>query len=226
VTSCETNTIDAVPAPAPYTLWRASLTSLPSAADLQLLSTEERSASVRFSFARDARRYLAAHVALRKALASWVGTQPADLRFVTGRFGKPALAPTASCGFNMSRSGDVAIIAVSSFAEIGVDVELLRECPDALAVAALNFSASECEQLEALVASERSAAFLRCWTRREACLKAVGSGLSIAPQQFETGASPRRNSVAVPTPEGPVQVEVESLTLDAGTIVSVARTMS
>jgi 4'-phosphopantetheinyl transferase len=199
-----------------------ALDHLPAADEIGLLSADERAKAARFVFERDRRRYLAAHVALRRALAECVGRAPADLRFVTGAFGKPSLVDDAGWSFSLSHSGDVAVIALAQQGPIGVDLELQRDVPDALALAALNFTPSECEQLRALSGPERGAAFLQCWTRKEACLKAIGSGLSIPAGAFETGLGATRDHVVVPTDEEPVDLVVESLRERAGMFVAVA----
>jgi len=217
------DTTEALAAPSPYRVWKVALDDLPSAEDVALLAPGERVAAARFVFERDRRRYLAAHVALRKTLAAYLGDRPENLRFETGGFGKPSLVHSAPCVFNMSRSGDVAVIAVAPRGQIGVDVELVRAVPDAMALAARYFCASEREQLQALAGRERDTTFLRGWTRKEACLKAIGSGLSIAPHLFETGTLAARRNVVVPTDSAPVHLVVESLPEAAGMLVALAR---
>ena len=217
------DTTEPLVAPSPFRVWKIALADLPSADDIALLAPGEHAMAARFVFERDRRRYLAAHVALRKTLATCLGDRPENLRFESGGFGKPSLVHAAPCAFNLSRSGDFAVIAVAQHGQIGVDVELVRAVPDAMALAARNFSASEHEQLLALAGPERDAAFLRCWTRKEACLKAIGSGLSIAPHLFETGTFASRKNVVVPTDSGPVEVIVESLPASAEMIVAIAR---
>ena len=217
------DTTELLAAPPPFRVWKIALADLPCADDIALLAPGEHAVAARFVFERDRRRYLAAHVALRKTLATCLGDRPENLRFESGGFGKPLLVHAAPCAFNLSRSGDVAVIAVAQDGQIGVDVELVRAVPDAMALAARNFSASEHEQLLALAGPQRDAAFLRCWTRKEACLKAIGSGLSIAPHLFETGIYATRGNVVVPTDRGPVDVVVESLPEDAGMVVALAR---
>jgi len=217
------DTTAALVAPSPYRVWKIALDELPSAADIALLAPGEHAVAARFVFERDRRRYLAAHVVLRKTLATCLGDRPENLRFVSGAFGKPLLAHAEPCAFNLSRSGDIAVIAVAQQGQIGVDVELVRAVPDAMALAARNFCASEREPLQPLAGPERDSAFLRGWTRKEACLKAIGSGLSIAPHLFETGIYATRRSVVVPTDSGPVDVIVESLPENAEMIVAIAR---
>jgi len=215
--------IIAMDAPPPYRLWRAALTSMPSVDAIRLLSSDERAAAARLAFEADRRRYLAAHLALRRALESCVAIAPADLCFTVGPAGKPALARPPSCHFSLSRSADIAVISVAESVPIGVDVELQRVVPDALALAARNFTPAECEELGSLEGPERDVAFLRCWTRKEACLKAIGCGLSIEPRLVEVGQTPDRRRARIPTATGPVQVVVESLAATGNLVVSIAR---
>jgi 4'-phosphopantetheinyl transferase len=217
------DTSEALVAPSPYRVWKIALADMPSADDIAWLAPGERAAAARLVFERDRRRYLATHVALRKTLATYLGDRPENLRFESGGFGKPLLVHPEPCAFNLSRSGDVAVIAVAGEGHIGVDVELVRAMPSAMTLALHNFCASEREPLQALAGLERDTAFLRCWTRKEACLKAIGSGLSIAPRLFETGIHAMRRNVVVPTDGGHVEVVVESLPDDSQMVVAIAR---
>jgi hypothetical protein len=75
---------------------------------------------------------------------------------------------------------------------------MLRPVPDAAALAAEHFTRREQEALAALPARDRDQAFLTCWTRKEACLKAIGVGLLLSPQSFEVGIAPDCRSVELP----------------------------
>jgi 4'-phosphopantetheinyl transferase len=125
----------------------------------------------------------------------------------------------------MSHSEDVALVALADagVGEIGVDVEMLRPMPDATALARQNFSASENEELAATAAGDQALAFLLGWTRKEACLKAIGSGLSIAPNTFSAGLDMGARSVTIDTPEGTASVWVQSLRHGTDVIASLAR---
>ena len=214
-----------LPAPAPFKLWHLALHDLPAPPRLATLSPHEHGRAARFVFERDRRRYLAAHVALRELLAERTGVPPQALTFEEGPFGKPALASPARCAFNMSHSEDVALVALAdaSVGEIGVDVEMLRPMPDAAALARQNFSASENDELAATAAPDQALAFLLGWTRKEACLKAIGSGLSIAPNIFTAGLDMGARSVAIDTPEGTATVWVQSFRHGADVVGSLAR---
>jgi 4'-phosphopantetheinyl transferase len=156
-------------------LWRVDLDAVTF--DDEPSAAEQRRAA-RFMRADDGRRYLASHAALRDLL----GTREA---WAAGEHGKPALASPPP-HFNMSRRGGVALIGVSATDEVGVDVEPLQPMADANELAQLHFTPREREALDRAAARDR--AFLRCWTRKEACMKATGLGLSLAPSSFECGA--------------------------------------
>jgi 4'-phosphopantetheinyl transferase len=191
-------------------LWCLDLLAPPALPQQAGLSAQEFQKAARFVFERDRRRYLSAHSQLRRLLADYTGIAPARLEFEEGPFGKPALRNGGRCSFNLSHSEDAAVVLIADEGEIGVDVEMLRVMPDALALAERNFSTSENASLRDMVSSARDQAFLTGWTRKEACLKAIGSGLSIAPDTFTAGLAHRACTTQVPTPHGTARVEVDS----------------
>lgn len=211
----------ALPAPAPLRLWKVALSAMPPAAALTCLSQAERARAQRFAFAHLRRRHLAAHVALRETLAECTGLAAQSLQFIEGPFGKPALSPP-HCAFNMSHSDDVALIAVAPQGETGVDIEVLRVVEQCEELARRNFTPTEHREVADAPPDQRDLVFLRCWTRKEACLKAVGSGFSIAPDCFEAGAGVQPHQVLVPTPEGAVALHVESLPEVDGCVMALA----
>ncbi|MBT2332545.1 4'-phosphopantetheinyl transferase superfamily protein [Variovorax paradoxus] len=164
----------------------------------RVLSDEERERAARLQFAADRRRYVAAHVALRHALAEQTGERAEALRFTRSAFGKPSLSGWPRVRFSLSHSQALGLIAIGGRGPLGVDVEQLRQVPDALELAEQNFTRCEYEALAALPAVERHRAFLTCWTRKEACLKAIGLGLIVPPNRFEVGLESDCRSVEVP----------------------------
>jgi 4'-phosphopantetheinyl transferase len=92
--------------------------------------------------------------------------------------------------FNVSHSGSVAVLAFARGRALGVDVEQLRENFDHEAIACRFFSEEEQRQLAALQPSERYQGFFRCWTRKEAYIKAQGTGLSLPLHQFDVSLKP------------------------------------
>jgi 4'-phosphopantetheinyl transferase len=149
------------------------------------LSDDERARAARFVFERDARRFVVARSALRTILGGYLGLEPGHLTFSYGAYGKPALdGDSAGLTFNLSHSGEVAVVAAGWGRALGVDVEQWRPLPDLAALAARSFAPRERAALDALPERERPPAFFRCWTRKEAFIKATGEGLAHALEAF------------------------------------------
>ncbi|MGH9277024.1 MAG: 4'-phosphopantetheinyl transferase family protein [Acidimicrobiales bacterium] len=161
-------------------VWVAPLDiSIPRA----VLSPAEQRRADAFAFPDDARRYTAAHAWLRHVLAAELGTSPAAVEF-DPEPGKPRLAGGAGPSFNLSHAGEVALIAVAAV-EVGVDIEPLGPAQPLEAMC----TPAEREALAAIAMEDRSEAFLRLWTAKEAYLKAIGAGLTVEPDTIEVGLS-------------------------------------
>lgn len=204
-------------------LWLVDLRSSPSLALQAWLAPPELQKATRFVFERDRRRHLAAHTALRKLLAARTLTAPQDLQFTEGPFGKPVLRNASGCSFNLSHSEDDAAVLIAADGEVGVDIEVLRAMPDAHDLAQRNFSAQECAALARIDPALRDSAFLTGWTRKEACLKAIGSGLSIAPHTFTAGIAHDALRTCITTPQGIAEVSMQSFCHEERLLVACAR---
>ncbi|MGY3528308.1 4'-phosphopantetheinyl transferase family protein [Bradyrhizobium sp. USDA 4452] len=144
------------------------------------LSEAERRRAEWLKSERDRRRFIACRGQLRQVLASRLGIAPSDVELEYGQLGKPHLShrmPSRNLRFSVSRSEDVAVIALSTGQEVGVDIEAIRPVPEADEIAALCFSASDYESYAALGPDDRLAGFFRRWTRLEAISKGLGCGL-------------------------------------------------
>lgn len=146
--------------------------------------------------ARAARRiqrrnqWVTARGALRLLLAAHA-RQPAEaLRFSDGPQGKPALVDHPALRFNLSHSGELALVAIAWQRELGVDIEQEQPRPGLLNVARRFFSASERAALAQIPPDQQAAAFFRCWARKEAYIKARGGGLSIPLRHFDVTLTP------------------------------------
>ena len=158
-----------------------------------VLSDDERARADRFACERDRRRFVVARAGLRRVLGARLGARPESVELVYGAHGKPALAPRfADCDlrFNLSHRDDLAVYAISSGREIGVDVEAIHEIPDADPIAARFFSAREYEEYRALDPHDRPRAFFNCWTGKEAFVKAIGDGVFHALDRFDVTLAP------------------------------------
>lgn len=157
-------------------------------AHARLLSELERARAARFHSAVDGARFLVAHGQLRRVLAVQLGLPPEAVGFVAGPHGKPGLAGAAAASglcFNMSHSGDLGLVGWSWHREIGVDVEVWRPTRDQAALVRRFFSPAEIAAWEALPLEQRHEAFFNLWTRKEAYVKALGRGLSLALDSFD-----------------------------------------
>ena len=136
-------------------------------------------------------------------------TDPGGIEFVYDAFGKPGLRPESGrpLEFNLSHSAGRALIAVTTHCRVGVDLESLQARSDGAEIARRFFSAAEFQQLSALPDPRFAEAFLGCWTKKEACLKACGCGLTIPMNRVSVPltANPAHDPVdACPAPEDPV----------------------
>jgi 4'-phosphopantetheinyl transferase len=154
------------------------------------LESHELERAGRFHFEKHRRHFIVARGFLRTVVARYLKTQPEALRFVYGAYGKPALASEHSLRFNLSHSNEVALLAVARDAELGVDVEYVRADFASEDIARRFFSRAEVEAFNALPKDEQVAAFFRCWTRKEAYIKAIGKGLSQALDAFDVTLAP------------------------------------
>ncbi len=168
-------------------VWLADL----SAPDpgLHSLSQPERQRAARFIADLHRRRYVIAHHALRLVLASYLDAEPSAIDFETAEGGKPFL-PGHPFRFNLSHSGDLALIGLAREREIGIDIEAVRSSADLPAVARRFFAPAEVAALERRPEHERLETFFRIWTRKEAYIKALGGGLAIPLDSFEVSLDP------------------------------------
>lgn len=176
-------------------LWRIDLATVATAEQRweQILSVDERTRAARFHFSRDRQYFTATRGLLRTILASYAASDPKELVFRYSDKDKPSLSPGHSgtqLEFNVSHSGSVALLAFAQGKAVGVDVEQVRENFEHEAIARRFFSEDEQRQLAALAPSERYGGFFRCWTRKEAYIKAQGTGLSLPLHEFDVSLRP------------------------------------
>ena len=171
-------------------VWPIWLTASPGAAEIYraLLSPDERARAKRFVFDRHRENFELSQGALRILLSKYINLAPQKITFSLGARGKPAVA---GLGFNKSHSAQLALFAIGTGGEIGVDVEALRELPDASSISERYFCPSEAHELLSLTnPAARQAAFFRCWTRKEAYMKATGDGFYISLNEFQVTLLP------------------------------------
>ena len=144
-----------------------------------VLDKDELATAARFKFPALRQRYIISHGILRQFLAEFVNEPAANIRIKRTEFGKPFLPDYSELSFNISHSGDILAIAISSLCQLGVDVEcdksrntwdgLVKKC----------FAPEEAAYWYNLDNAERSRAFYQFWVKKEAFVKAVGKGITL-----------------------------------------------
>jgi 4'-phosphopantetheinyl transferase len=171
-------------------VWIARLSGAAGLGTLEsTLSCSERSRAERFRFEKDRIKYIFSQGVLRQVLGGYLRTSPERIEFKSNEFGKPFLderVGNRELLFNMSNSEDVVVVAVTTGRAVGVDVEHLRPIDEINSMASYYFSANELALLSAAPCHQREHVFYVCWTRKEAYIKAVGKGLSIPLNSFDT----------------------------------------
>ena len=143
------------------------------------LSRAERERAARFRSQRERRRYVAARTFLRSLLARYLSCSPTEVVLGHASGGKPELrSGTGQLRFNLTRSGELAAAAIGAAREVGVDVERVDPARHPERLASRVLSPAEVAELDATApGAERQQGFLRAWTRKEALLKACGTGI-------------------------------------------------
>lgn len=176
-------------------LWAASLQVSPQrlAGFAAMLSEDERERAARFKFEQLRNRFIAGRGMLRSVVARYLEVNPAMPAFTYSGHGKPVLTPGLArepLHFNLAHTGDLALLAVTRLAPLGVDVECVRPIKDAEALVARFFSARENDLFQPLNPDQKPAAFFNLWTRKEALLKATGEGITGGLNQVEVSFLP------------------------------------
>jgi 4'-phosphopantetheinyl transferase len=149
--------------------------------DALVLSAEERDRARRFAFPHLTARFVVAHGRMRALLGAALDRDPAGLEFVASAHGKPELAG-GGIHFSLSHSGDLAALAIAAF-PLGLDIEMIR--PVDRALPERFFAPAERRGLRGLPPDVWDQAFFRCWTRKEAVIKALGLGLAFPLEDFD-----------------------------------------
>jgi 4'-phosphopantetheinyl transferase len=175
-------------------VWLLACRQSPEVLDelLSVLDAEERRRADRYRFEADRNRFIASRGALREVLAAYLQCAPRDVLFSLAEHGKPHLAEPCdrSLRFNLSTSGDWAMLAVTLGREVGVDVERINSERADRGIVSYYFAPGEIQALEAMDEADWLQGFFNCWTRKEAFIKATGEGLSRPLDSFEVSLQP------------------------------------
>ena len=181
--------------------WRVSLDVPPDSVRwaASILSADEVKRADRFRFEKDRHRFTLSHASLRDILSRYLYRSPEDIQIVIGEHGKPTVTSKIKLDFNLSHSGDFALIAVSKGRKVGVDVEEHRQDMEHEKIAKRFFSAKENAEWHALPADEKLTGFFNCWTRKEAYIKAHGLGLLLPLESFDVTLAPNKPAALLAT---------------------------
>lgn len=165
----------------PFPLWFVRPGPALDGESLALLSDEERHHVARLRTPAHRHRNLRVRLTLRGLVEQICGVPAGMQHYARNRWGKPMLVGVPGLNFSLSYSGDYGVIGISTEHEIGVDIERERPIADVAELSSLCFADDEQSQAEQ--------AFLVAWTRKEACLKALGRGLQIRPDRVRCGCT-------------------------------------
>lgn len=200
-------------------VWRISIDAASPreliAARRALLTPAELVRAGRFYTSRLADQWVLGRGALRAILSRYTGVGAGAIVLETETHGKPVMRMPRAQGeapsFNLSHAGDVALMAVTRTVAIGVDIERIREMRDGDRVAKRFFSEAEYAQYAALPPDERATGFFRCWTRKEAFIKAIGEGLSRPLSTFDVTLRPGDTARLVRVKDAPDEAKEWSM---------------
>ena len=152
-----------------------------------VLSDDESERQQRFHFAADRHRYLVSHALVRRVLSHYEDIAPADWEFSSGEFGKPEIANpgVAALRFNLTHTPQLTACIVTLSHDCGIDTEQLNPRHKLDGVAKRMFSEAEHMELQQYSGQNYLEHFYRCWTLREAYVKARGIGISFPTRKLK-----------------------------------------
>ena len=175
-------------------LWRIDLDRCDASSAWKTLSPDEVEQSRRYVHTLHGERYAIGRAFLRETLVQYLNARPSELRFRYSSFGKPELdGPFAGAlYFNVSHCENEFVAIIASVDQIGVDIERIRPLSDERELAERFFAPREYAQYASLPRELQTRGFFNAWTRKEAFLKARGTGLQTPLDAFEVSLDPRQ----------------------------------
>ncbi len=180
------------------------------------LAPDEQARAARYRRPTDRDRFVAARGALRGILGRYLGVSARAIRFDYGPHGKPALmsglTPSQpALTFSLAHSRSLALCAVADGCALGIDIEWVQPALAQERIAERFFATGEVATLRSLPASEQPLAFFRCWTRKEAFVKALGQGLMYPLNRFEVSLAPTEPPALLSVADAPAEAAAWSL---------------
>lgn len=182
------------------------LSFVPKIAQYQaVLTTEELAIAERFKYPELKQRYIINHGILRQLLAQYVDELAADIAIEKAQYGKPFLAAHPELSFNMSHTGNILAIAISSQCQLGIDVEHYKTRNTWSGMVKKCFAAEEADYWHSLNATQQARAFYQFWVKKEAFVKAVGQGITLGLDQCVVNPDDFTSFLRLPTHAGLVE---------------------
>lgn len=143
------------------------------------LSSDELVRADRFIQSLHQSRFIAARYGLRCILARYLKCVPASVTFACHQRGKPFLGQQhqANLSFNLSHSGDWAVLAVTARGNVGVDIEKIAVNDNLQQLGDFAFDETEKKLFAGFSPARKVRGFYRLWTKKESRLKMLGTGL-------------------------------------------------
>jgi 4'-phosphopantetheinyl transferase len=211
-------------------VWRAALNQpAPVVAELgRLLTAQETERAARFHSDTHRSHFIVGRGRLRQILARYLDLPPAQIEIGYGVYGKPLLQPGvygADVRFNLSHSGELALYVLTCGRDVGIDIERVNPAAADEATVKRFFSTHEQAKLCALPKEVWTAAFFRCWTRKEAYLKGKGAGLATPLDQFDVSLAPHEPAALIAhrgNPQEPSRWQLRDLAAGDGYAAALA----
>ncbi len=176
-------------------VWRISTALKEDALKIfdSVLSPDQRARAERMRVAEKRQQYIIAQGLTRILIGNVLDADPTAFEFDRGPKGKPYLGGAfadAGIQFNMTHTSHMALVAITLTREVGIDIERIRENLQWEKLARRYFSPLEYSGYSELHEDVRLRAFFTCWTRKEAVLKAIGTGLGGGLASFDVSVDP------------------------------------
>jgi len=150
----------------------------------RVISKDEKEKATKFRFKKDQNIFIISRGVLRILSAYYLNMGAKNIVFKYGEYGKPEYDFYSDLKFNISHSGDLIVLSFAKDFDIGVDIEKVKDDFDVLEIASNFFSTLEIETLKKIPKAQQVYYFYRCWTRKEAFIKAKSLGLSFPLDSF------------------------------------------
>jgi 4'-phosphopantetheinyl transferase len=191
-----------------------------------MLSAEEHVRAGRFGKTALRERWIAGRATLRTLLGCALGLDPAEIRLRRGVRGRPELDGEYALDFNVSHTGDTALVAIATGVQdgmrIGVDIEREDRQVNADGLARKFLTGRERAGIAALPSDDRRRRFLRLWTCKEAMSKATGDALSAPFRHMDVALDDGPRLIAGRAPYLPASWRLVAADVPAAFIATVA----